>query len=281
MDTKITIKPFTRGILKSERFGRTIRVTVLLLLALIVAGCNLDGAIIDKTPPPTHTADAAHQDIIPTPVATATATATATPAPPTPTSPPAPPPPPKATATPITQPPGVPAAPSATGKVILVSLSRQQLYAYENGVFAFTVMVETGRPELPTPTGLYHVFFKSCSDLRWSSNTAPTSAHNVNCTQHNGDGFQEVFNSPWPQGSPYWYAPTHINYALKFRDDGYYIHDAWWHEAFGPGSNVPHKISTGEWETGSHGCVGMPTADAERLYAWTPIGTAVYIRANV
>jgi lipoprotein-anchoring transpeptidase ErfK/SrfK len=280
MDTKLTIRPFTGGEIKRPHIRRTIRVTMLLLFALLIAGCSIDGAVIGKTPPPTRTVDAADQDIIPTPVVTATATApaTATLAPATPTSPPRPPAP---TATPKPQPPGVPAAPSASGKVILVSLSRQQLYAYENDNFTFTILVETGRPELPTPTGLYHIFYKSCSDLRWTSNTAPTSAHNVNCTQHNGDGFQEVFRSPWPEGSPYWYAPTHINYALKFRDDGYYLHDAWWHEAFGLGSNVPHKISTGEWETGSHGCVGMPTTDAEKLYAWASIGTAVYVRADV
>jgi L,D-transpeptidase-like protein len=112
------------------------------------------------------------------------------------------------------------------------------------------------------------------------SNTAPTTSHNAQCVEHQGDGFQEVFNSPWPQGSPYWYAPTHINYAMKFLDGGYYLHDAWWHSWFGPGSNTPHKLPNGTWETGSHGCVGMTIANAERLYAWVPIGTPVYIRAN-
>lgn len=254
---------------------RIMRVAVPLLLALLVAACSVNGATdIRPRPSPSATAAADTQDIVPTPVATATSvipTATTPPRIPTtirePTSKP----------TPV----GVPAAPSATGRVILLSLSRQQLYAYDNGNFAFSILVETGRPELPTPTGLYHVFFKACSDLRWTSNAAPTSTHNVNCTEHNGDGFQEVFTSPWPQGSPYWYAPTHINYALKFRDDGFYLHDAWWHVKFGPGSNVPHQLSNGEWETGSHGCVGMPTAAAEKLYAWTPLGTPVYIRANI
>jgi lipoprotein-anchoring transpeptidase ErfK/SrfK len=248
-----------------------------LLLALLVAACSLDGATgVRPAPSPSATAAAAAQDLVPTPAESVTKTATATPVIPT------------ATPLPRTRvtvgqptPKGVPAAPSATGRVILVSLSRQQLYAYDNGAFAFSILVETGRPELPTPTGLYHVFLKTCSDLRWKSNAAPTSTHNVNCTQHNGDGFQEVFTSPWPQGSPNWYAPTHINYALKFRDDGFYLHDAWWHVKFGPGSNVPHRLSDGTWETGSHGCVGMTTSAAEKLYAWTPLGTAVYIRADV
>lgn len=253
--------------------SRTIRMAGMaaaLLVALLVTACGAGNpAIGGQTPRPTATVPAESQDVVsppstvPTPVATTTL--------------------PPLTATKVHKPlpTGIPAAPSAAGKVILVSLSRQQLYAYDNGEFAFTILVETGRPELATPTGLYHVFYKSCSDQRWLSNTAPTSAHNANCTEHNGDGFQETFRSPWPEGSPYWYAPTHINYALKFRDDGFYLHDAWWHVAFGPGSNVPHQLPNGTWETGSHGCVGMPTSAAEKLYAWTPIGTPVYIRWGV
>ena len=268
MSTRVSIRRWIRR--QIARYGRTariIRIGAPLLLALLVAACSFDGSTIGRTTPTSTTPPRAErQDIIPTPTATPISPTATLPAP---------------TATPKPPPAGVPPAPSATGRVILVSLSRQQLYAYEDGAFVFTILVETGRPELPTPTGVYHIFFKNCSDLRWTSNAAPTSAHNVNCTEHNGDGFREMFTSPWPEGSPYWYAPTHINYALKFREDGYYLHDAWWHEKFGPGGNVPHQISTGEWETGSHGCVGMPISDAEKLYRWAPIGTTVYIRANI
>ncbi len=34
----------------------------------------------------------------------------------------------------------------------------------------------------------------------------------------------------------------------------------------------------GSWETGSHGCVGVPIPDAKRLYDRTPLGTSVIIR---
>ena len=34
-----------------------------------------------------------------------------------------------------------------------------------------------------------------------------------------------VFTSPWPPGSPFYYYPTHINYALNFHDGGFYLHD--------------------------------------------------------
>lgn len=245
------------------RIGQIIRRGSPLLLTLLVAACSTGGVAGGVTPYPTATPPAEKQDIISTPGAT--------PAIPTITAQP--------THSPV--PAGTPAAPSAQGRVILVSLSRQQLYAYDHGKFAFTIMVETGRPELPTPTGVFHIFSKNCSDRTWTTNKFPTLAHNVNCPEHNGDGYPEMFNSPWPAGSPYWYAPTHINYAMKFRDGGFYLHDAWWHEKFGPGGNIPHQLSNGDWETGSHGCVGMKISDAAKLYAWAPLGTTVYVRWNV
>lgn len=260
-----------------QHIRRCMRVGAPLLLALLLAACSVDPSLIGSgTRAPTAPPSAEDQDIIAAP--------TATPIIPTPTAPAptvAPTVAPTATPTAKPLPPGVPAAPSTKGRVILVSLERQQLYAYDDGAFVFTIMVETGRPELPTPTGVYTVYYKDCSDLRWQSNKAPTATHNAYCGEHNGDRHQVVFSSPWPEGSPNWYAPTHINYALLFRDGGFYLHDAWWHEKFGPGGNVPHQLANGEWETGSHGCVGMPTAAAETLYRWAAIGTAVYIRHGV
>lgn len=250
------------GLMRSTRFGHALRFGAPLLLVLLMAACATGGTTRSNTPTPTATVAGDKQDIIPTPSTTPispTATPRSNPTPP---------------------PVKAPAAPSADGRVILVSLSQQRLYAYDNGALSFTFLVETGRPELPTPTGVYHIFSKNCSDRTWTTNLLPTFAHNKGCAEHNGDGYKEMFTSPWPAGSPYWYAPTHINYAMQFRDGGYFLHDAWWHEQFGPGSNIPHKLSNGEWETGSHGCVGMPTASAEKLYLWAPIGTAVYIRWN-
>jgi lipoprotein-anchoring transpeptidase ErfK/SrfK len=173
---------------------------------------------------------------------------TSTPAPsPTPTPAPAP----TLQPTPAPVKPGVPPAPLPAGKVIFVSLSGQWLYAYEDGTPAFNNAVETGRPELSTPTGRFSVLAK----LR-----------------------DVTFTSPWPVGSPFYYEPTHVNYALLFKAGGFFLHDAWWHVKFGPGSNVPHQLPDGRWETGSHGCVGMPIPDAKRLYDWAPVGTPVIIR---
>ncbi|MBO0783353.1 MAG: L,D-transpeptidase [Ktedonobacteraceae bacterium] len=136
------------------------------------------------------------------------------------------------------------------GKVIKVSLKRQKLYAYNNGKLVFTALVATGRPELPTPTGTYHIFVKK----------SPAT-----------------FYSPWPKGSKYYYDPVHVKYALEFKEGGFFMHDATWRTTFGPGSNVPHTTSDGRTETGSHGCITMTLANAAKLYKWAPLETTVII----
>ncbi len=144
-----------------------------------------------------------------------------------------------------------PFQPSGAGQVVIVSLSKQQLWAYQNGRFVMTSLVTTGMPQLPTPTGTFHIMMKETNV--W-------------------------FYSPWPYGSPYYYSPEHINYAMLFRAGGFYIHDAPWRETFGPGTNVPHIEPDGKWATGSHGCVNMPTSTASQLYRWIGIGATVIIR---
>jgi lipoprotein-anchoring transpeptidase ErfK/SrfK len=153
---------------------------------------------------------------------------------------------------------------TGVGKEILVSETKQQLYAYQDGQLQFTWPVVTGRPGLTTPIGRWHVMLKK-ADF--------------------------TFYSPWPQGSPLWYYPTHIHYALLFHDGGFYLHDAWWRCTFGPGSNVPHHVSCMDegdppnrgpapfsgTETGSHGCVGMTIAQTAQLYDWAPVGTTVLV----
>ncbi|HEX9069059.1 MAG TPA: L,D-transpeptidase [Ktedonobacterales bacterium] len=142
---------------------------------------------------------------------------------------------------------------SGQGKEILVSVGKQELFAYLDGVLQFQFDVVTGRPELPSPIGHWSVSYK---------------ATNI------------TFTSPWPPGSPFYYYPTHINYALLYHDGGFYLHDAWWRESFGPGSNVYHTNPDGSHETGSHGCVGMTLANAAKLYDWTPVGTSVILTPN-
>jgi L,D-transpeptidase-like protein len=146
--------------------------------------------------------------------------------------------------------PAPPSIPTQHGKVILVSVSQQWLWAFEDGQLVFATPVATGREHLRTPTGIYQVMSKS-ADI--------------------------VFHSPWPVGSPYYYTPEHINYALLFRTGGFYIHDAPWREVFGPGSESLHFTPSGAVEDGSHGCVNVPTIAGDWLYHWAQLGTTIQI----
>ena len=86
-----------------------------------------------------------------------------------------------------------------------------------------------------------------------------------------------TFTSPWPYGSPYWYPPTYINYALEWNAGGFFLHDSWWHSVYGPGTNLWHYDPKFGWQWGSHGCIAMPLSAAQWLYYWAPIGTLVQI----
>lgn len=136
------------------------------------------------------------------------------------------------------------------GQVILVSLSQQWLWAYQDGTLVFSNPVATGRPYLRTPQGIYRVQYKRADT---------------------------TFYSPWPWSSPFYYSPEHINYALNFRYGGFYIHDAPWRQMFGPGAQDPHTTPDGNVETGSHGCINMTTSAAAWLYQWANVGAAVEI----
>src|SRR5690348_6604595 len=160
------------------------------------------------------------------------------------------PPPCQCTSVTVTMPQPSAGIPQYGGQVILVSLSQQWLWAYQDRSLVLASPVTTGMPQLPTPRGNYAVQRKE-----------------TNVT----------FYSLWPPGSPFYYSPEHINYAMYFRDIGYYIHDAPWRHAFGPGTQYPHIDPDGTHETGSHGCVNMPTPAAAELYKWAGLGARVII----
>lgn len=132
---------------------------------------------------------------------------------------------------------------------IVISLSQQRLTAYDGSRVVASSLVTTGNRELPTPTGNYHVMAKF---------------------------HPYTFISPWKKGSPYYYPPSKVEWALYFREGGYFIHDAPWRTAFGPGTNS--VIGTpGQNYTGTHGCVNVPSATMQTLYAWASIGTVVQV----
>jgi hypothetical protein len=132
------------------------------------------------------------------------------------------------------------------GKDIIVSLSQQTLYAYNGIHLDLRTYVTTGNPSLPTPAGHYTILEKL-------------------------HPFE--FISPWPPGSPYWYAPSWTQFAMLFRDGGYFLHDAPWRSAFGPGTNGPGQPGTNYG--GTHGCVNIPPTAMTFLWNWSPVGTPV------
>jgi hypothetical protein len=138
-----------------------------------------------------------------------------------------------------------------TNKRIVVSLSQERMWAFEGDKAVLDTLVTTGGPELPTPVGTFHILSKM----------SPFT-----------------FRSPWPKGSPYWYADSPTSYAMLFESSGYFIHDAPWRSWFGPGSNA-YDGTPGGNGTGTHGCVNVPFGVQAKLFAWTDPGTPVVVQA--
>jgi hypothetical protein len=135
------------------------------------------------------------------------------------------------------------------GKVVIISLREQAARFYDNGKLVYWTYVTTGRPERPSPPGLHYAMEKV---------------------------YHTEFTSPDPPGSPFWYAPTPINYGILYANYGFFIHDAWWRYKFGPGSNLPHWDPLA-FNGGSHGCVNLPEDNMAWVYNWTPLGTPIIV----
>lgn len=91
-----------------------------------------------------------------------------------------------------------PAATITEGKQVVVDLSEQRVYAFEDGVLVFTAIVSTGLPATPTVLGDYKIY------LRYESQTM------------SGPGYY----LPGVQWVQYFYS-------------GYGLHGTYWHENFG------------------------------------------------
>jgi hypothetical protein len=133
------------------------------------------------------------------------------------------------------------------GKVITVSISLEEAVFYDNGCVVNATPVTTGRPGFPTDTGSFHVFYKASP-------------------------FEMI--TEYPPGSPGWYPPTWVQWAMEYEAGGYFLHDAYWENqgAFGPGSQ--YDVAQ---DYASHGCIHIPTALMSWLYDWTPLGTPVIV----
>lgn len=140
-------------------------------------------------------------------------------------------------------------------RVVVVSLREQVARFYDNGKFVKMLPVTTGAPDLPSIPGIHCVLDKQ-------TNT--------------------VFKSPDPPGSPNYYSPTPIHYAMYYSYYGYELHDAWWRQTFGvyqgQFTNLPH-YDPAAFNGGSHGCVNFNywNGDSAWLYNWVSIGTPVIV----
>lgn len=125
---------------------------------------------------------------------------------------------------------GVPQPTITVGRQIVVDLSEQRVYAYEDGMLQRTAVVSTGLPATPTIQGEFTIW------------------HRTESQTMSGPGYY-LPNVQWVQ---YFY-------------QGYGFHGTYWHNNFG--------------QPMSHGCVNMTNEDAEWLYNFGSIGTAVLVQA--
>ncbi|GAC1379461.1 MAG: hypothetical protein NVSMB33_04730 [Ktedonobacteraceae bacterium] len=142
---------------------------------------------------------------------------------------------------------------STAGQVLVVSLIEQTLRYYNNGKLVRAFYIVSGQYLRPSPPGFSTIFLRE----------HPTE-----------------FKSSEPPGSAFWYPPTPIQYAMEYHEGGYFFHDAWWRNNFGPGDNFPHNDSQGTDTfngNGSHGCINMNPNDIAWLYTQIPLGSAVIL----
>ncbi|MGD9029982.1 MAG: LysM peptidoglycan-binding domain-containing protein [Anaerolineae bacterium] len=131
-----------------------------------------------------------------------------------------------------------PAAGSTAGKRIVVDLSEQHLYAYQEDVLIYSFVVSTGMPGANTASGTFRVLDKHLN----------------------------AYASTWNLQMPYWlgiyWAGSLENgiHALPILSNGQRLWEGYL------GTPV------------SYGCVVLGTQEAESLYYWAEVGTPVIIQ---
>ncbi len=139
------------------------------------------------------------------------------------------------------------------GTVIMVSMVEQAMRFYKDGKLIRAFYVTTGRIERPALPGVWTVQDRKSPD---------------------------EFKSTDPPGSPFWYPPTPIHYAILYHWGGFFVHDAWWRVNFGPGTQFPHYDVGGDESfagNGSHGCINLQENDAAWVYANTDWNTQIAV----
>jgi len=116
-------------------------------------------------------------------------------------------------------------------KRIVIDLTRQRLYGFENNRLVYNFLISSGKWGR-TPTGVFHVWVK----LRSSKMEGGSRALRT-----------------------YYYLPN-VPYVMYFYNEkipkrrGFGIHGTYWHDNFG------HPMS--------HGCINMKTEEAKLIYYW-------------
>lgn len=123
---------------------------------------------------------------------------------------------------------------------IEVDLSKQRLYAYENGEIIYDFLISSGTWDR-TPRGTFYVWTKIRS-------------------QKMSGGSKEL--------GTYYYLPN-VPYILFFynenvpKQNGFSLHGTYWHNNFG----TPM----------SHGCINMKTSEVAQIFEWAKVGTRITI----
>lgn len=139
------------------------------------------------------------------------------------------------------------------GTVIIVATAEEVLRFYVDGKLVNAFPITTGRVERPTLPGVWTTQDRKSPD---------------------------EFKSDDPKGSPYWYPPTPIHFAILYHWGGFFVHDSWWRADYGMGTQFPHVDSGGDAtfsNNGSHGCVNVRLDRAGWLWSHTDWTTQIVI----
>ncbi len=114
-----------------------------------------------------------------------------------------------------------------------MDLGKQKLYAWEGGKIVHETKISSGLPKTPTVKGSFAIRTKLVKqDMKGGSK--------------------------WYGKYDYKDVPN-----VMYFYQGYAIHGAYWHNAFG--------------RPASHGCVNVPLASAQWLFAWAKVETRVEV----
>lgn len=139
-----------------------------------------------------------------------------------------------------------------SGTVIVVSLCEQSMRVYQDSQLLKAFQVTTGRFEEPSLPGSWQI-------LQRMENVA--------------------LKSSVPKGSPFWYPPIPVQYALLYHTGGYMIVASWWRVDYGVGTNLPHQDRGGNAtaKNGSDTSVDLAVNAMAWLYAHVQTSTPVII----